>query len=96
MGPFPEEVGFGGPVYDELSKLWKVLLGGTEVAQAQLVAPPEERKKVMERFKQNWGTLMQGSGQTISPLGFIPDLDDILLYKMMPTKGVVKPPIPPV
>lgn len=60
LGPVPEEVGFGGPIYDELIKLWKVIMGGAEVATAEAVATPEERDKVMRRFKQSWTSLERG------------------------------------
>jgi hypothetical protein len=54
LGPVPEEIGFGGPAYDELSKLWKALVGSAEAGTAQIVASDEEREKVMKRFKSNW------------------------------------------
>jgi hypothetical protein len=54
LGPVPEQVGFGGPIYDEFSKVWKALVGGVETAQAEIVASPEERDKAMKRFQQSW------------------------------------------
>jgi hypothetical protein len=59
MGPTPEEIGFGGPIYDDVSKLWTALAGLAEVGQAALVASPEEREKVMKRSKRNWDAWMK-------------------------------------
>lgn len=54
LGPVPEQVGFGGPVYDTFSKIWKALVGAAEAGQAEVVATPEERDKVFKRYQQNW------------------------------------------